>query len=182
MENRTAPRMDPASAEALEALVDALEHNAIRERIACSAIWFQDGKNHAHQPTNIELGFVVYGLGHHHIFATLAAVEARDGIKNIDSEQGFLTTWNRFVSREEAAGVAWACGQVETMPKQLFSEDVFYKREVAKPDVMKGAEVEKMLREMIDSPYTLVESSIEAEENARNVANKFGLKLKTNEE
>jgi hypothetical protein len=124
--------LDPASKEALVELIECLQHNGERERIACSAIWFNDGKEHPHQPKGRWNGFVVFGLGHHQCFTTLAAVADFQAIKKLPSEQGFVTTWNRFVTREEAAGIAFLAGQTHDgkYPRRLFSEDIFYRPRV----------------------------------------------------
>ena len=42
------------------------------------------------------------------------------------TQQGFYTSWGRFVSREEALQIAKESGQVgETYSSQLFSEDLY---------------------------------------------------------
>ena len=42
-----------------------------------------------------------------------------------EHEQGFLTNDNRFVERDEAAEIAFRCGQIKGEKKYLFSEDVW---------------------------------------------------------
>lgn len=60
---------------------------------------------------------------HHHLI--LEAVTER-GMSLIGSEQGFLTSTGRFVSREEAREIVLACGQVtQTIGKTLTSEDLW---------------------------------------------------------
>jgi len=60
---------------------------------------------------------------HHHLI--LEAVTER-GMSLIGSEQGFLTSTGRFVGREEAREIAFACGQVQkTVSRTLTSEDLW---------------------------------------------------------
>jgi hypothetical protein len=94
-----------------------------KEYIACSAILFDDGKKHVHQPINVPTGFIVCGLRHHNCLATMAAL----GLRIKDGEQGFLTSKNRFVNRHSAALIARSAGQVDFKgsSKKLMSEDIY---------------------------------------------------------
>lgn len=84
------------------------------EKILCSAIWYNDGEKHAHQPKNIETGIVVCGMRHHNCIALLREI-VRKVDKNAETFlpyfkeniQGFLTTENRFVDRWQAMGIAY---------------------------------------------------------------------------
>lgn len=52
--------------------------------------------------------------------------EAKDGYKEI--EQGFITTRNTFLNREEAYRLAAICGQINQISfdyKELYSEDIY---------------------------------------------------------
>lgn len=49
-----------------------------------------------------------------------------------DGTQGFITDEGEFVNREQAAIIAFECGQIDTLKKELFSEDII---EVTKEDV-----------------------------------------------
>ena len=40
-------------------------------------------------------------------------------------EQGFITDKGEFVSRSEAAKIAYKCGQIKEQKRQLFSEDLY---------------------------------------------------------
>jgi len=42
----------------------------------------------------------------------------------IGAEQGFVTEGGEFVNRQEAARIAFECGQIKQPKKRLFSEDV----------------------------------------------------------
>ena len=41
------------------------------EYIMCSALWIQDDKPYVHQPTNVDMGYVVAGQRHHNCFMTI---------------------------------------------------------------------------------------------------------------
>lgn len=71
-----------------------------KEIVICAAIWVQDDKKRPYQPTNIPSGTVFCGLRHPSILSQLAAY----GIAHKNrSVQGFLTSKNRFLTREEAS-------------------------------------------------------------------------------
>ncbi len=82
--------------------------NEEKELIAQSAVLFEG---------------VAY-TGKRHSDAIRAAAEAT-GKKPITGEQGFVTSAGRFVSRKEAAEIAFAAGQIEEEKDILFSEDVW---------------------------------------------------------
>jgi hypothetical protein len=49
-----------------------------------------------------------------------------NGLKLMNTEeQGFLTNTDRFVSREEAAKIAFESGQITEETTRLFSEDLY---------------------------------------------------------
>ena len=97
------------------------------EYIICSAIYFNDGKNHAHQPRNIQVGFVVCGRRHHNCFATFPAIGIKkpDRIERMDEIQGFLTSKDNFVGRSLGAEIAYKAGQIPELKKKLYSEDLY---------------------------------------------------------
>ena len=103
--------------------------NVVLERILCAAIWFDDGKGHVHQPKNIETGFVVCGRRHHNCYATLVAVLGGDKWQETKTDfnqtQGFVTSTDRFVNREEAAKIAYVAGQVDQPYGLLISEHLY---------------------------------------------------------
>ena len=105
-----------------------------KEYIVCSAIWFDDGQVHAHQPFNIEIGIVHMGLRHCNCFASVGGLVKERIAAGIDEkEQGFLTSKNRFVTREEAAVIALSQGQFKDIASKehvervltLHSEDIY---------------------------------------------------------
>jgi hypothetical protein len=81
--------------------------NNREEYIICSAVWFDDGEIHSHQPINIDIGIVYMGHRHCNCFASVGGlVKERQDAGIYERQQGFLTSHNRFVSREEAAVIA----------------------------------------------------------------------------
>lgn len=97
-----------------------------KEKIICAAIWFDDGEKYDHQPVNINSGFVIAGMRHHNCFQTLAII-SRDIGSHVKYEkaQGFITTLNKFVTRERAAKIAYEAGQTIMNLGKLFSEDLY---------------------------------------------------------
>lgn len=98
-----------------------------KERIICAAIWFDDGVKYDHQPVNINTGFVIAGMRHHNCFQTLAIFSKVSDINvaQFEKQQGFITTLNKFVSRERAAKIAHKSGQTKYDVGKLFSEDLY---------------------------------------------------------
>lgn len=86
-----------------------------------------DGKKRPHQPTNIPSGAVFCGLRHPSILSQLAAY----GIAHKNrSVQGFLTSKNRFLTREEASELVRNNNQEMVVDRsaireQLYSEDLY---------------------------------------------------------
>jgi len=71
-----------------------------------------------------ERGKIWTGRRHHLIIrAIIIARGAAEGA--VYGDQGFLVDDGRFVSREEAAKIAFEAGQIPARIPQLFSEDVF---------------------------------------------------------
>lgn len=64
-------------------------------------------------------GQVYTGQRHHEIINSHASGFFRG------AEQGFVTSDGCFVSREEAALIAYECGQIQQPKKKLFSEDLY---------------------------------------------------------
>lgn len=99
------------------------------ERILCAAIWFRDTKKYIHQPANIQSGYVICGLRHHNCFYTNSLIYGEEYHKNkVEEMQGFLTSNNRFVSRQEAASIAREANQIKGEFKNmeiLYSEDLY---------------------------------------------------------
>lgn len=100
------------------------------EIIICAAIHYDDNNHHLHQPRNITTGIVICGLRHHNCFAILAEINGVDwmeGYSKSDNKitQGFLTSEDRFVGRQEAAEIAFRVGQTTKQEDTLYSEDLY---------------------------------------------------------
>lgn len=109
------------------------------EYIVCSAILVQDDTKMVQPPTNIEHGYVAYGLRHANCYEVLVDRYTcptrsfrRDGkyaesYHQIEKIQGFLTPKNRFVGRGEARKIALKVGQVQEtrFADTLFSEELY---------------------------------------------------------
>jgi hypothetical protein len=91
--------------------------------IICAAIYFNDKKVYVHQPKNIKEGFVICGRRHHNCFTTYSMMsKAKIDGRNI---QGFLTSDDNFVTREEAMLIAFEAGQIPEKKLRLLSEDIY---------------------------------------------------------
>ena len=111
----------------------------MEEYIICSAIHFDDGEEHVHQPKNIKTGFVISGRRHHNCYSTLQNVGKSLGqegrvnmaIKSIDRDcQGFITNTDRFVNRKEGYLIARDAKQLlhdmhDKSNPILISEDLY---------------------------------------------------------
>lgn len=106
-----------------------------QERIICAAVWYKDLPlvmsipGESYLPRNIDRGIVFCGHRHGQCIYTKCVVTGlRDGECG-EHEQGFLTSKNRFVSREEALGIALRENQVADIKgirgNRLFSEDLY---------------------------------------------------------
>lgn len=97
------------------------------ETILCAAIWYNDEMNYPHQEIyGVDSGFVLGGLRHNNIIGVLPInnTHRNDG-KEYKTTQGFITSTGRFVTREEAALIAYNAGQIKEQVKRLFSEDLY---------------------------------------------------------
>lgn len=99
------------------------------ERIICAAIWFKDDKEYIHNPKNIEKGYVICGLRHHNCFAILGQVlQPNKEYKELEEIQGFMTSLNRFVDRQEGWIIAEKAKQIIQQSGghgTLYSEDLY---------------------------------------------------------
>jgi len=93
------------------------------EYIICAAILFQDGLTHPHQPKNVSDGFVICGRRHHNCFIAKTLSEYSE-IKG-NAVQGFLTSKDIFMNREDAGKLAFKAGQITQQTNCLFSEDLY---------------------------------------------------------
>lgn len=106
-----------------------------RERIICAAVWYMEipiKKEIPYlstNPKNCPTGLVFSGHRHGHCIYTKYAVTGLRDAESGKNEQGFLTSYNRFVTREEALVIALREDQVldlrEIRGDRLFSEDLY---------------------------------------------------------
>ena len=101
------------------------------EYILCSAVHYKNGVTYIHQPSGIESGHVVCGRRHHNCFMTnfiLSADGDMEKFKVVESTQGFVTSLNRYVGREEGLSIARQAGQMlndSESKYMLYSEDLW---------------------------------------------------------
>ena len=103
-----------------------------KEYILCAAIWYKEipiKKDIPHnvRPINCDRGLVFCGYRHAQCMYTMVSVT---GLRSVETEvgeyvQGFLTSKNRFVDREEGAEIHIANGHTIDFENRLFSEDLY---------------------------------------------------------
>lgn len=107
--------------------------NDVEEYILCAAIWYKELplkkpellKPRGYSPYNVDVGVVFCGWRHGNcIYQKGAITGLRDG-ESGENIQGFLTSKNRFVDRQEAAKIAFERGQISEKKKTLYSEDLY---------------------------------------------------------
>ncbi|NPV12936.1 MAG: hypothetical protein HPY57_14285 [Ignavibacteria bacterium] len=108
-----------------------------KEYIICAAIWYKELqlknpdvlKIRGFAPYNVDKGIVFCGWRHQNCLYQMVAITGFTNHEAGHSIEGFLTSKNRFVDREEAMKIAIEAGQVkekETCNKcKLFSEDLY---------------------------------------------------------
>jgi hypothetical protein len=104
------------------------------EYILCAANHYDDLNRHEHQPKNVMVGYVICGHRHFNCISTFAQMVgfpySKESMKIMRTEiQGFLTSTNRFVSREQALEIAIEAGQIKQpgliRGSRLYSEDLY---------------------------------------------------------
>jgi hypothetical protein len=115
--------------------IGAVSGSTGSERIICAAVWYKEipiKKEipfESTNPKNCLTGLVFSGHRHGHCIYTKCAVTGLRDAESGENEQGFLTSKNRFVSREEALIIALRENQVmdinEIRGNRLFSEDLY---------------------------------------------------------
>lgn len=95
--------------------------------ILCAAVYYPIPVKYSDQPLNIDLGFVVAGRRHSNCYKTLEIMGINIGSCD-RSNEGFLTSDNRYLNRAEAAILAKERGQllVNYTPEILISENLYY--------------------------------------------------------
>jgi len=96
------------------------------EYVMCSANWIDDDIDYSHKPYNIDKGLVFGGIRHGSIFEMTQRIYPHDEYGN-KTIQGFLTTKNRFLNREDALELVKSNGQLkkELLGSELQSEDLW---------------------------------------------------------
>jgi len=101
----------------------------MKEYILCAAIWYKDCPLGLYGPKNIDRGIVLCGHRHPGIIHQHVTLLGKSAFQMGDNEQGFLTSTNRFVSREEAFDIAESANQLNDRTRgtsrTLFSEDLY---------------------------------------------------------
>lgn len=94
--------------------------------IICAAIYVDTGEHVDHQPKNIKTGYVVCGRRHCNAIITNMMIHENDFIETKDvTTQGFLTSDDRFVTRQQAGEIAYNAGQIDRKVEKLISEDLY---------------------------------------------------------
>lgn len=105
----------------------------VQEHVLCAANWYPDLVFPKAMddispiywlPQNIDRGIVF--SGRHHLQCMYQCYQIF-GVRQCEVVEysGFLTSHNRWVTRDEAGQIAFEAGQIEK-PKHLFSEDLYY--------------------------------------------------------
>lgn len=112
--------------------LDLVMNNGKVEYITCSAIWYKKFEQPTLSPFNIDCGIVLCGLRHGHIInqmISLTGLRTTSYGENSTGEfiQGFLTTKNRFLTRNESLVLVKENGQLkgDIIGGELTSEDLW---------------------------------------------------------
>lgn len=98
----------------------------MNESILCAAIWYKKVDRASHRPINTPGGVVLCGYRHGNIISQVVALTGKKQFELGESIQGFLTSRNRFVDREEAAKIhIQNGGKLNYSTTDLFSEDIY---------------------------------------------------------
>lgn len=105
----------------------------MKEYILCAAIWYLDLplikskllRIWGFSPYNTDRGIVFCGWRHPNCLYQKCAITGLRDNESGEYIQGFLTNKNRFVSRGEAANIAWAAKQTPKLLTRLHSEDLY---------------------------------------------------------
>jgi hypothetical protein len=109
----------------------------MNEKIVCASIWYKDFPlikddpipDGFIRPFNCDRGIVFSGLRHHNCLYQAIAITGRVQYQLGEEIQGFLTSKNRFVTRQEAFIIATKENQIIDMSQingnSLYSEDIY---------------------------------------------------------
>lgn len=106
--------------------LEAHLNNGKIELVMCAANYYNDGKDYMFQPYNIDKGFVICGWRHGCCGMSYMAAN-KEATRWDGCIQGFLTTKNRFLTRDEALELVISTGQHDgnIMGGELTSEDLW---------------------------------------------------------
>jgi hypothetical protein len=99
--------------------------------ILCAAIWYKNiplvKVFDNVLPVNCDRGIVFCGHRHPHCMYSMVSITGKRSTTPEVGEyvQGFLTSDNRFVDRQEAATIAWDANQIDSPRTVLYSEDIY---------------------------------------------------------
>jgi len=101
-------------------------NNGEIEYVVCAANWIDDGIDYLYKPYNINKGIVYSGNRHPSIFEQTNRIYPFEKYGEL-TVQGFLTTKNRFLTREEALELVKSNGQLKNklLGSELTSEDLW---------------------------------------------------------
>ena len=112
-------------------MINKQEQYVSIQYILCAAIYIQDNKKYTCQPRNIESGFVIYGRRHHNCYDIIENLLGKkvynDKVKNKEWNiiDGFITSNDIFVTRQQAAKIALDAKQINKETELLISEDLY---------------------------------------------------------
>lgn len=106
------------------------------ETIICAAIWYKELpllrpdvlEPRGFAPYNVDKGVVLCGWRHPNCLYQMVAITGKSSFVAGENVEGFLTSKNRFVDRQEGAIIALACGQIKELrysQRELYSEDLY---------------------------------------------------------
>jgi hypothetical protein len=101
------------------------------EQIICAAIWYRDLElkkvfDANVLPVNLDKGIVFCGHRHPHCMYSMCSITGLRQSEAGHEVQGFLTSKNRFVDREEGARIhVQNGGKLKYSTVQLYSEDLY---------------------------------------------------------
>lgn len=105
-----------------------------KEYILCSAVWYKEfDKEYSEnvkfqsRPKNIKEGIIICGQRHLQCIRIYSFMTGKRSVTTEcgEYEQGFLTSTNRFISREEGGMIAFNAGQTKELKTRLYSEDLW---------------------------------------------------------
>lgn len=104
-----------------------------KEYILCAAIWYKEFKlvkndipSSLVRPRNCDRGIVFCGHRHPQCLYQMVGITGKPQHEAGEEIQGFLTSKNRFVDREEAAQIhVQNGGELHYSSRELYSEDIY---------------------------------------------------------